>query len=101
MERSMGDRSRGLFDKFRVDRTDGSDNPGGKHYECEYFVLDLTHDEHARPALRAYAESCRRDGYEKLADDLEARAHRMDVALSRALREAGRFAVGQAEGEKR
>lgn len=84
----MADKHRGLFTKFRVRRHDGNDRPHTKHYLCEYFVLDLTHDQHARPALRAYAESCRRDGYKKLADDLEARAARMDVALARALRKA-------------
>lgn len=48
----------GLFRKFAVQRTDGSDEPGGKHHNCEYFVLDVTHDSHAPAALRAYAESC-------------------------------------------
>jgi len=49
---------RGLIAKFRVQRVDGSDAPGGKHDGCGYFVLDLTHDRHAIPALRAYAEDC-------------------------------------------
>lgn len=47
----------GLYRKFDVRRTDGSDQPGGKHDGCEYFVLDVTHDPHARPALAAYRDS--------------------------------------------
>ena len=73
----MGDRKRGMYDKFTVTRNDGDDlegstrSPHGKHFGCEYFVLDLTHDPHAAPALIAYAESCRTDGYDLLADDIE------------------------------
>ena len=48
----------GLYQKFNIERTDGSHNPGGKHHGCQYFVLDMTHDQHAPAALRAYAESC-------------------------------------------
>lgn len=47
--------AQGLFRKFDVRRTDGSDAPGGKHDGCDYFVLDVTHDKHAKPALAAYA----------------------------------------------
>ena len=47
----------GLFRKFDVRRTDGSDKPGGKHEGCEYFVLDVDHDRHAEAALAAYADS--------------------------------------------
>ena len=66
----MGDRNRGLYGKFEVRRVDGSDGPGGKHGGCDYFVLDITHDPHALPALRAYAASCGRAGYEMLARDI-------------------------------
>jgi hypothetical protein len=73
----MGDRRRGLYrneeghlGKFRVERTDGRDARGERHYGCEYFVLDLTHDEHARRAALAYADSCEADGYAHLASDL-------------------------------
>ena len=48
----------GLFRKFVVRRTDGSDAPGGKHYGCRYFVLDVDHDKHAVAALTAYAKAC-------------------------------------------
>jgi hypothetical protein len=48
----------GLFRKFDVRRTDGSDAPGGKHHGCRQFVIDLDHDENAGPAMRAYAKAC-------------------------------------------
>jgi hypothetical protein len=67
------DAERGLYEKFVVERTDGSDGPGGRHYGCRYFVLDLDHDPHSLPALRAYAESCAADS-PKLAADLLALA---------------------------
>ncbi len=69
-ERIGDKRAVGLYAKFRVDRTDGQSEPGQKHHECEYFVLDLTHDPHAPAAIRAYAESCRAD-YPLLAADLD------------------------------
>lgn len=49
----------GIYNKYEVRRTDHRDDPGQKHATCAYFVLDITHDPHAVPALRAYAESCR------------------------------------------
>lgn len=61
----MSDPTRGLYEKFIVRRTD--DSP--KHDGCEYFVLDLTHDKHAAPALAAYADSCEAE-YPLLAADL-------------------------------
>lgn len=65
----MGDRSKGLYGKFFVERSDGSSAPGGKHHDCEYFCLDLVHDKYAVPALRAYAEHCATE-YPVLASDL-------------------------------
>lgn len=62
-------RTRGLYDKYRVERTDGSSAPGGKHEWCRHFVLDVGCDPHAIPALLAYAESCQRD-YPLLARDI-------------------------------
>ena len=49
----------GLSDKFMVVRVDGQSAPGKKHHECRYFVLDMSHDIHAYPAIKAYAESCK------------------------------------------
>jgi len=75
-EQNMRDKIRGLYNKFRVERVDGSSEPGGKHHGCEYFVLDLTHDKHARAALLAYAESCKEE-YPLLAADLFQKAGAM------------------------
>lgn len=63
---------RGLHAKFFVARTDGSSEPGGKHHECDYFVLDMVHDKHAKAAIAAYAADCRQD-HPALAADLTAR----------------------------
>lgn len=68
----MSDKSRGLYNKFRVDRTDGSSAPGGKHHGCDYFVLDLTHDPYAVAALTAYADACEAT-YPQLATELRAK----------------------------
>lgn len=66
----MTKRELGIYDKFTVTRNDGKDAPGEKHENCQYFVLDLTHDPHAPAAIKAYAESCKADGYEVLAEEL-------------------------------
>lgn len=69
----MGDKTRGVHHKYDIRRTDGSDEPGGKHDGCAYFVLDLDHDPHAKPALLAYADSCAAE-YPLLAQDLRSAA---------------------------
>ena len=61
-----------IFNKFRVERTDGKSAPGEKHDGCFYFVLDLDHDPHARPAIAAYADACERT-HPTLAADLRKR----------------------------
>ena len=66
----MGDREIGLYNKFQIERVDGSSREGEKHYMCKYFVLDLNHDKHARAAIAAYAESCK-DEYPELSKDLK------------------------------
>jgi hypothetical protein len=63
------ERKRGLYEKFRVERTDGKSAPGEKHDGCHYFVLDLDHDEFAGAALKAYAEACK-DQYPALSVEL-------------------------------
>lgn len=68
----MSDKTKGLYNKFDVRRTDGNSEKGGKHHGCEYFVLDLSHDVHACAALSAYADSCERE-YPLLAADLRKR----------------------------
>lgn len=49
---------RGIYNKFNITRTDGTDAPGGKHHGDEYFVLNLTTDKNAIPAIAAYAAAC-------------------------------------------
>jgi hypothetical protein len=68
----MSDRDKGLIAKYSVRRTDGSDQLGGRHHGCRYFVLDLTHDPLARLAAERYAEYAERDGWLSLATDLRA-----------------------------
>lgn len=82
----MADPNRGLYAKFNVSRTDGTSAPGGKHDGCDYFVLDLTHDPFALPALIAYERACR-DHYPVLTADLREKIRQM-----RALR--GPFFMG-------
>lgn len=73
-------RERGLYDKYIVSRADGDDLPGCKHSNCEYFVLDLTHDPIARMAYATYALRARVRGYKKLADDMRATLHRLTLS---------------------
>mgnify|MGYP001568427043 CR=1 FL=1 len=46
----------GWHKKYDVRRTDGTDEPGGRHFGCVLFVLDLTHDMAARNAMRRYVQ---------------------------------------------
>lgn len=62
----MNDENRGLYSKYSVSRLN---DEAGKHDDCFYFVLDLTHDEFAKMALVVYAMQCRKK-YPALADDL-------------------------------
>jgi hypothetical protein len=61
----------GFYQKYLVERTDGSSAPGGKHHGCRYFVLDLDHDRNAIPAILSYADSCEQQE-PSLAADLRA-----------------------------
>lgn len=54
----------GLYGKFRVERSDGRDRPGGDKADARYFVLDYVHDPYARLALRAYIDALKADGAE-------------------------------------
>lgn len=51
--------TRGIYEKYKVERIDGQQRKGEKHHQCRYFVLDLDHDPHARLAIKTYADSCR------------------------------------------
>lgn len=66
----MDKRSMGLYEKFRVERIDGTSELGKKHNGCRYFVLDLDHDPYALPAIKAYADSCMSE-YPILSSDLK------------------------------
>jgi hypothetical protein len=66
---SIDKKTTGLYNKFTVTRNDGASAPGQKHDGCIYFVLDVTHDRHAPPAIMAYAKSCASE-YPALARDL-------------------------------
>lgn len=62
----------GVYGKFAVRRVDGRDAPGGDRHGADYFVLDVTHDRFAKPALAAYVQACAGD-YALLAQDLVTR----------------------------
>ena len=98
--------SQGLFRKFEIRRVDGSDAPGGKHFGCEYFVLDTDHDQHAKAALQAYAASCELT-HPQLSKDLKERygrgfemAPRPTEFGSRTLKLAVRFQNALCESEE-
>lgn len=76
---SRSNADQGLYRKFDVRRTDGSDATGEKHDGCEYFVLDLTHDPHAIPALCAYAQACA-STHPRLSADILARYQTVAIA---------------------
>lgn len=66
---SPGDRGRGLYPKFHVERVDPAAQL--RHPHCRFFVLDVDHDPYALRALEAYADACD-DEYPALAVDLHA-----------------------------
>ena len=65
----MSKRRMGLYDKYKVVRTDGTSRTGGKNENARHFVLSIDSDPHALPALRAYINSCTTE-YPALAEDL-------------------------------
>jgi len=50
----MNQKRRGMYEKFRVERTDDRDKAGGDREGARYFVLDIDHDPFAPVALEAY-----------------------------------------------
>lgn len=58
------DRTRGLYEKYRVERIDGKPLKGGM---C--IVLELG-DPNARPALLMWARTMQERGFEALSDDM-------------------------------
>jgi hypothetical protein len=71
----------GIYNKYAVYRNDREDRPGYRHQGCEYFVLDMTHDPFAVPALRAYADACQKEGYLALAAELRSKAYELETKL--------------------
>jgi len=63
----------GLEHRFNVYRQTDNVEKQRKHSNCFYFVLDVTHDINAIPALLAYANACEETEPE-LAADLRAKA---------------------------
>jgi hypothetical protein len=59
------DANKGITSKYTIIRNDGSD----KHKDCDYFVLDITHDKFSKPALYAYASACEKE-FPLLAEEL-------------------------------
>lgn len=68
-------KDRGIYNKFIVYRNDNRDVCGKKHFNCDYFVLDLTHDPFAIPAIKAYARACNNE-FPKLAEELREKARK-------------------------
>jgi hypothetical protein len=66
---SVAAQLQGVFRKYHVRRVDGRDAPGGDRHGDEHFVLNLTRDPHAVPAIAAYARSCEGE-FPQLAKDL-------------------------------
>jgi len=66
---TMPEKLQGVFRKYEVRRVDGRDQPGEDRHGDEHFVLNLTRDPHAVPAIAAYARSCEPE-YPLLASDL-------------------------------
>jgi hypothetical protein len=64
-----GCETEGLYQKYRVERTDGTDGPGQRHDGCRYLVLDLTHDPEARHVAGLYASNVHHER-PRFADDL-------------------------------
>lgn len=90
----MDDTKRGLYGKYKVERNDGGSAPGGKHERCEYFVLDLEHDKHAKAALKAYAESCKKEFPQLALDLLDLMQRDSDCGCRSAMHECGRYFTG-------
>lgn len=88
----------GLFRKFDVRRVDGSDQLGGKHHGCLYYVLDVDHDPYAAAALGAYADACK-ESHPELARDLREKwgaADTIDTLRAQLAEQEDMAAVGRA-----
>lgn len=61
----MPDVTKGIYNKYIVRRIDGKRG----HDNCQYFVLDVSHDKYAIPALEAYIKALP-ESFELLKNDL-------------------------------
>jgi len=88
--------NRGIYRKYVVRRTDGTDSRGQKHEGCFLFVIDVDHDPHAEAALMAYAKACASKRPELAAD-----ITRMFLAEDNSFRQDGHTAMdnGHYDGE--
>jgi hypothetical protein len=59
----MGDKNRGLYQKYIVERVDGK--------PVDYCIVLELKDQNTWPAMLKFAETTRAAGYEALADDIE------------------------------
>lgn len=73
------DKMRGRYAKFKVERLDPE--AAARHVGCDHFVLDLTHDPLAIPAIETYRRAAMAAGYRKLAEDLEDRLSQIRAGL--------------------
>lgn len=62
----MPEQSKGLYNKYKVERIDGK--PGREN--CQYFVVDVCHDPYGPAAVRAYIDALP-DDFAQLKADLE------------------------------
>ncbi len=69
-------RERGLEARFRVERVDGRDLPGGDREGADYLVLDIKHDPLAVAAAMTYGIEADVEGYHLLAVDIRNRIRR-------------------------
>jgi hypothetical protein len=67
---------KGLYGKYRIEKTDGS----AVDPKAVYFTLRLDTDRHARRAIQAYVESCREEQPE-LARDLEKLIEKLELRI--------------------
>jgi len=69
-KKEIDDKDRGLYHKYKVERI--KPDPKGKHKDCDYYVLDMTHDTYAKVAIAAYVLECGIE-FPELAKDLTER----------------------------
>jgi hypothetical protein len=84
-------KAEGIIEKFFPPvRLDGTSAAGEKHDGCDYWILDLSHDRFALPALANYRYWVKLNGYDALAADLDVKIKEMQArGFTMLLRERG------------